>query len=65
LSEEVGASAMPRNRVRKMVKLIFAAYTYQPLCQPLLYQVATSNQELILSNDGMKPQAVDRAAESR
>ena len=36
------------------------AYTYQLLFQPLLYRVATGNQELILSNDGMKHPAVEQ-----
>ena len=36
------------------------AYTYQPLFQPRLYQVATGNQELIQSNDGMKHPAVEQ-----
>jgi hypothetical protein len=47
----LGVSAMPRNRVRKMVRLMFIDHTHQHLFQPLLYQVATGSQELILPND--------------
>jgi NADH dehydrogenase FAD-containing subunit len=37
----LAGSAMPRNRVRNMVRSMFIDHTHQHLFQPLLYQVAT------------------------
>jgi hypothetical protein len=40
---ERGGLGISWNRLRKMVSSIFIGHTYQPLFQPLLYQVATGN----------------------